>query len=125
MGTIPDYRLCVAPAFYNSQVDICGAVNAYSKVGNNKDMAGGLLLFHNWSHRHMVMEDYSSSSFITAFIRCVCRVGYLKLLMPDARRVQGSVQNMHGWRPLYPRLHGVESSTNTFLSYNGKLWGSR
>ena len=29
------------------------------------------------------MEDYSSSSFIAAFIRFACRVGYPKLLMPD------------------------------------------
>ena len=45
------------------------------------------------------MEDYSSSSFIAAFIRFACRVGYPKHLMPD----EGS-QLVKGCKNMIPVL---------------------
>ena len=32
MGPVHDSNLCIAPAFYNCQVDICGLFNAYSSA---------------------------------------------------------------------------------------------
>ena len=49
MGPIQDINLCVASAFYLSQVDLCGTFNAYSnanKKGNYKSLDASFLLLY-------------------------------------------------------------------------------
>ena len=61
------------------------------------------------------MEDYSTSSFILAFIRFSCKVGYLKNLLPDAgsQLVKGCQTMKIKFSDLSNKLHeyGVEFET--------------
>ena len=41
MGPIKYFNLCIAPAFYLSQVDICGPFGAYSSVNKRAALKSG------------------------------------------------------------------------------------
>lgn len=45
MGPLQDVNLCVAPAFYYSQVDICGHFNSYSSVNKRATVKVWLVVF--------------------------------------------------------------------------------
>ena len=87
MGPISANNLCIAPAFYISQVDIFGPFNSYSNINKRATAKIWFLIFCCCTTGAVdlkVMEDYSTNSFILAFIRFSCKVGYPKKLMPDA-----------------------------------------
>ena len=87
MGPISSDNLCIAPAFYISQVDIFGPFNSYSNVNKRTSIKIWFVIFCCCATGAVdikVTEDYSTSSFILAFIRFSCKVGYPKKLLPDA-----------------------------------------
>ena len=98
MGPISCDNLCIAPAFYISQVDIFGPFNSYSNVNKRASIKIWFVIFCCCATGAVyikVREDYSISSFILAFIRFSCKVGYPKKLLPDA----GS-QLVKGWQTM-------------------------
>ena len=86
MGPKHESNLCIAPAFYNTQVDICGSFDSFSNVNKRAKVKIWLVIFccsTTGATDCKVMEDYSTDSFILAFIRFSCRYGYPNSLYPD------------------------------------------
>ena len=86
MGPVQDANLCIGPAFYYSQVDICGPFNAYSNANKRATLKIWFVVFCCCTTGAVdcrVMEDYSSDAFVMAFVRFSCRFGYPKKLLPD------------------------------------------
>ena len=86
MGPIQNVNLCIAPAFYACQIDIFGPFKSYSNVNKRVTVKVWLLVFCCCTTGGIdvrVMEDYSTVSFIQAFIRFSCRFGYPKFVFPD------------------------------------------
>ena len=80
-------NLCIAPAFFISQVDIFGPFHSYSNANKRATMKIWFVIFCCCATGAVdlkIMEDYSTSSSILAFVRFSCKVGYPKKLMPDA-----------------------------------------
>ena len=109
MGPKASENLCIAPPFYNSQVDICGPYNSYHNVNKRAtakiwfvifccSVTGGVDL--------EVAEDYTTTSFVLAFLRFSCKVGFPRKLMPDA----GS-----------QLIKGCEDMTLSFYDIHNKL----
>ena len=87
MGPVSECNLCVAPAFFNSQVDITGPFSSYSISNKRATIKIWFAIFCCCTTGAVdvkVMEDYSTSSFVLAFIRFSCKVGFPKKLLPDA-----------------------------------------
>ena len=87
MGSVSGNNLCIAPAFFISQVDIFGTFHSYSNANKRATMKIWFVIFCCCATGAVdlkIMEDYSTSSFILAFVRFSCKVGYPKKLMPDA-----------------------------------------
>ena len=87
MGPKDFSNLCIAPAFYNTQVDLCGPFDSYSNVNKRATIKIWFVVFccsTTGAVDVRVMEDYSTDSFILAFIRFSCRYGYPLNLYPDA-----------------------------------------
>lgn len=87
MGPVSDDHLCIAPAFFNSQVDIFGPFSSFSYANKRATIKIWFVIFCCCTTGAVdikVMEDYSTISFILAFTRFSCRVGYPKKLLPDA-----------------------------------------
>ena len=87
MGPIPSDNLCIAPAFYVSQTDLFGPYNSYSNINKRATFKIWFAIFCccvTGAVDIKVCEDYSTSSFVLAFIRFSCKVGYPKKVLPDA-----------------------------------------
>ena len=54
MGAVQDVNLCISPAFYTTQVDICGSFDSFLMLtkGQNKTLANSFLLQCNWCCGH-------------------------------------------------------------------------
>lgn len=86
MGPIQNVNLCIAPAFFASQVDIFGPFKAYSVANKRATIKVWFSIFCCCTTGGIdirIMEDYSTDSFIQGFIRLACRFGYPKYLLPD------------------------------------------
>ncbi len=86
MGPLPESSLKIAPPFYVSQVDIFGPYASYSNVNKRATVKVWFLLHCccvTGAVDLRVMEDYSTDSFLLAFIRFSCRFGYPKTLCID------------------------------------------
>ena len=109
MGPKSCNDLTIAPAFYNCQVDLFGPYNAYSNANKRATVKVWFVIFCCCATRAVdikVAEDYSTSSFILAFIRFSCKVGYPRKVLPDA----GS-----------QLIKGCESMKMTFYDVQNKL----
>ena len=87
MGPVADDHLKIAPPFYACQVDICGSFNSYSNVNKRASIKIWFVVFCccvTGAVDIKVMTDYSTSSFVLAFIRFSCKVGYPYKMLPDA-----------------------------------------
>ena len=98
MGPVSPYNLTIAPAFYISQTDLAGPFKAYSLHNTRTTIKIWFVIFccaTTSTTSIKVMEDYSSTSFISAFIRFSCDAGYPKILLTDegSQLVKGC-QNM-------------------------------
>ena len=86
MGPKHESNLCIAPAFHTTQVDICGPFDSFSNANKRARIKVWVVVFCCSTVGAIdckVMEDYSTDSFILAFIRFSCRYGYPKNLHPD------------------------------------------
>ena len=86
MGPVSKLNLTIAPAFYASQVDLCGPFSAYSPHHKRTTIKIWLLVFccaTTSTTSIKVMDDYSTQSFIMGFTRFSCEVGYPKILLCD------------------------------------------
>ena len=71
MGPLGDDTLKIAPAFYNSQVDIFGPYPAYSNVNKRATVKVWFVLYCCCATSAVdvkIMADYSTQSFLLAFI---------------------------------------------------------
>ena len=87
MGPIQGVNLCIAPAFYATQVDIFGPFKSYSSANKRATIKVWFLIFCCCTTGAVdirVLEDYSTDAFVLGFIRFSCRVGYPRYLLPDA-----------------------------------------
>ena len=86
MGPIQNVNLCIAPAFFASQVDIFGPFKSYSSVNKRASIKVWFLIFCCCTTGGVdirVLEDYSTDSFGLGFIRFASRFGYPKYVLPD------------------------------------------
>ena len=87
MGSIQDVNLCIAPAFYATQVDIFGPFKCYSVANKRATLKVWFAIFcccTTGAVKICVMDDYSTDSFIMGFIRFSCQFGYPRYLLPDS-----------------------------------------
>ena len=119
MGPISEKNLCIAPAFYYSQVDIFGPFNSYSNINKRATTKIWFVIFCCCATSDVdikVMEDYSTDSFILLFVRFSCKFGYPKKLMPDAgsQLVKGCQITTLNFCDIRHKLHkeyGIEFET--------------
>ena len=86
MGPIQNVNLCIAPCFYACQIDIFGPLKSYSNVNKRASIKVWFLVFCCCTTGAVdvrLMDDYSTDSFILAFIRFSCRYGYPRWVLPD------------------------------------------
>ena len=86
MGPISKHNTVIAPAFFITQVDLAGPFSAYSKHNKRTTLKISLAVFccsTTSTVNIKIMEDYGTTSFIQAFTRLSCEVGYPKLLLID------------------------------------------
>ena len=87
MGPVSDDQLKIASPFYVSQVDLFGPFNSYSNVHQRAKTKIWFVIFcccATGAVSIKVMWNYSTASFIFAFIRFSCAYGYPYKLLPDA-----------------------------------------
>ena len=87
MGPIQDVNLCIAPAFYATQVDIFGPFKCYSVANKRATLKIWFLIFcccTTGAINIRAMEDYSTDAFVLGFVRFSCQFGYPRYLLPDA-----------------------------------------
>ena len=86
MGPISKYNLTIAPPFYITQVDLAGPFKAYSPHNKRATIKIWLAVFccsTTSTTNIKLMDNYDSNSFILAFTRFSCEVGYPKILLRD------------------------------------------
>ena len=86
MGPLGEGNMKIAPAFYTSQVDLFGPCSSYSNVNKRATIKVWFVVFCCCATGAVdvrIMEDYSTDSFLLAFIRFSCRFGYPKTLLVD------------------------------------------
>jgi hypothetical protein len=110
MGPKPDSSLCIAPAFHNTQVDICGPFDSFSNSNKRAKVKLWFSVFccsTTGAADCKVMEDYSTDSFILAFIRFACRYGYPCKLFPDSgsQLIKGCKDMVLSFSDLKHKLH--------------------
>ena len=131
MGPVSKVNLMLAPAFYISQVDICGPMKAYSVHNKRSSINVWFLVFcccTTGAVSLKVMENYSTSAFMLGFIRFSCSVGYPKMLLPDegSQLVRGCKEMQLSFSDIKQQLHveyGVEFDTCPVGGHNmhGKI----
>lgn len=87
MGPLPSSRLCVAPCYYNTQVDLCGPFSAYSKHNKRTTLKVWIITFvcsTTGMTNLKIMEGYDTTQFLLSFSRFACEVGYPKHLLADS-----------------------------------------
>ena len=87
MGPLPNSRLCVAPPYYNTQVDLCGHFSAYSKHNKRTTLKVWLCVFvcaTTGMTSIKVMEGYDATQFLLSFSRFASDSGYPKKLLADS-----------------------------------------
>ena len=116
MGPVSKFNLMLAPAFYISQVDLFGPLKAFSLQNKRGNIKIWFLVFcccTTGAVSLKVMYDYSSSAFMSGFIRFSCAYGYPKMLLPDegSQLVKGCKEMQLTFTDIKQRLHieyGVE-----------------
>ena len=119
MGPVGENNLKVAPPFYCSQVDICGPFNAYSPVNKRVTLKIWLVIFCcsvTGAVDSRVMENYTTDSFMSAFVRFACRFGYPKIIMPDegSQLVKGCQDMILSFSDIWHKMnveYGVDFKT--------------
>ena len=110
MGPVSNQNLTIAPAFYSTQVDITGAFKAYDPTSKRKTTKLWFVVYccaTTATINVKVMEDYSTTAFILAFIRFTSEVGYPKNLQVDegSQLVKGCNAMKISFMDVKNRLH--------------------
>ena len=87
MGPKTCGELTIAPPFFTCQCDLFGPYKSYSNANKRATIKIWFVVFCccvTGAIDIKVMEDYSTNSFVLAFIRFSCKVGYPRKLLPDA-----------------------------------------
>ena len=116
MGPISRYNMMIAPIFYITQVDLAGPFKAYSSHNKRSTLKIWLAVFvcaTTSCTSIKILDDYSTTAFIQAFIRLSCEVGYPKMLLTDAgsQIVKGSETMQLKFTDVKNKLHeenGIE-----------------
>ena len=119
MGPKHDGNLCIAPAFHTTQVDICGHFDSFSNVNKRAKVKLWFVVFCCTATGAVdikVMDDYSTDSFVLAFIRFSCRYGYPCSLLPDpgSQLIKACKEMILSFSDIQHRLsveHGVSFQT--------------
>ena len=109
MGPVLTQNVRIAPAFYATQVHLCGLFKAYSPHNKRTTIKIWLAVYcciFTSTTLIKVMEDYITTAFIQSFVRFSCEVGYPKFLSVD----EGS-----------QLVKGFESIKLTYTDINYKL----
>ena len=86
MGPIPKSSLTVAPAFYMCQIDLAGPFKSFHPQNKRSTIKIWLVVFcccTTSSTAIKVMDDYSTTAFVQAFIRFASDAGFPKVLYCD------------------------------------------
>jgi len=86
MTPVSPYNLMIAPAFYVTQVDLCGPFQSYSYHNKRATVKVWYAVFccaTTTMTNIKVMEDYSTSAFLQSFTRFSCEVGYPNKMIAD------------------------------------------
>ena len=86
MGPKCNENLTIAPAFYFTQVDLFGPFKSYSNSNKRAEVNIWFAIFCctvTGAVDLKTLEDYSTGSFVSAFVRFGCTFGWPKKLMPD------------------------------------------
>ena len=100
MEPVSDFNMVIAQVFYITQVDLAGPFQAYSQYHKRTTLKVWLSIFCCTTNNIICSHQshgrlYSSNSFIQAFTRFFCEVGYPKMLLPDkGSQLVNSCQNM-------------------------------
>ena len=110
MGPVSKHQMMIAPAFYISQVDLCGPFLCFSPLHKRTTIKIWLLVFccvTTSATNIRVMETYCTTSFLQAFSRFACQVGYPKRLLTDegGQLVKGTSDVVIDFRDLKFQLH--------------------
>ena len=87
IGKIHPAQLCVAPAFYNVQVDLFGPVNAICKHFARRELKAYCVVFKcpaSLAVAAFTMDSYDTTSFLDAFHRFCCVYGVPNKIFIDA-----------------------------------------
>ncbi|XP_066923502.1 uncharacterized protein [Clytia hemisphaerica] len=93
MGPLSEDNLKIAPAFFVAQTDLAGPFQSYSEHHKRTTVKIWLLVFccaTTTAVKIKVMDSYNTTSFLQAFTRLACEVGYSKKLLVDEgkRKIQ-------------------------------------
>ena len=110
MGPISKHNIMIAPAFYVSQVDLAGPFSCYSPHHKRTTIKIWLVIFvctTTSATSIKVMESYCTTSFLQAFTRFACQVGYPKQLLTDegGQLVKGAKDMIFDFRDLQYKLN--------------------
>ena len=87
MGPKSGVNLAIAPAFFYTQVDLVGPFESFNNSNKRATVKIWFAIFCcsvTGAIDLKILEDYSTSSFVSAFTRFACTFGYPKKLLPDA-----------------------------------------
>ena len=110
MGPISQHNITIAPPFYICQVDLAGPFPAYSNHNKRATIKIWLTVFcctTTSATKIKLMDDYSTTSFIHAFTRFSCDVGYPKRMLADggSQLIKGCGTMKLEFRDLQFKLH--------------------
>ena len=110
MGPVSSNNMAIAPPFYICQIDLAGPFKAYSPHNKRTELKVYYSVFcctTTTTVNIKLLEDYSTSGFLLAFIRFACEVGYPKLMMIDegSQLVKGCQSMEFSFRDAQHRLN--------------------
>ena len=110
MGPIPQCSMTIAPPFYGTQVDLSGPFNAYNPFHKRTTVKIWLVVFvccTTSATSITIMDDYSTESFIMAFIRFSNHHGFPKGLFCDSgsQLIKGCNEMRLNFNDLQHQLH--------------------
>ena len=130
MGPISPHTLTIAPAFYTTQLDLAGPFSAHCHHHKRSIIKIWLSVFC-CSTTSMtaikVMDDYSTTAFLSAFVRFSAEVGYPKTMLVDqgSQLVKGCESMKLNFRDLQHQLNLDASVDLSVCPVGGHNWNGR
>jgi len=131
MGKLSSPSLTVAPAFYFSQIDLAGPLKAYCNHNKRSTIKVWMAVFccvTTSATSIKIMDDYSTTAFVQAFVRFASQFGYPKKLFIDSgsQLIKGCEELAINFKDLQTKLHRNHSIDFEVCpvgahNYNGKV----